>query len=552
MQAVLLGAYTDEYKVSQSLSIASSAFFITKTAIAVLMFKRASSSKGTNTENTLTLQLQNLKHFFLSLPLVLSSLVFQSGTVVLAIMVLEWYSAIYIGAVLVLNLTLSLILPFGAAKSSEDKFKLKYKYSMMNLTEDEKSLRDNRTVRGIFATWANLFLVLRPVENRSYHKITHMGILQPIKFLLNILTLTILIVLTWVPTDGINSNVDRHGSWLIIAYVVVFIAGVFNQLEMICYFYFGNAFWLTKPPVSDIEMSPLKNGKSVANEEDNPTEKTSQEDEEKTRLIEEPSKLLDQMENTLETSQIHLEEASELNGHSNEAEVMEEKEQKEETESKEDDQEFNKLKNEEDKEEKTTEKVEDDSEKLYVDNEHDKTEEQNKTDDSATTKIEESDDTTSLEETEEQNEADESTATKGEESDDTNSLEETEQYEHGYLQNPALSNVKFMSQMSNTSVLSADGSGIFDPDETIQFIEVTPDLPGDFAETHEMVEGTKTEEEVRKIITDIQQGGKVNKEMFIKTMMDFFPRYNLEVNRNKLDKLFDRLDKRDEDLISFR
>ena len=453
------------------------------------------------------------------MPLVLSSLVFQSGTLVLTIMVLEWYSAIYIGAVLVLNLTLSLILPFGAAKSSEDKFKLKYKYSMMNLTEDEKRLRDNRTVRGIFATWANLFLVLRPVENRSYHKITHMGILQPIKFLLNIVTLTILIVLTWVPTAGINTNVYIHGSWLIIAYVVVFIAGVFNQLEMICYFYFGNTFWLTKPPVSDIEMRPLKNEETVANEEDNPTDKTSQEDEEKTRLIEEPSKLLDQMENTLETSQNHLEEASELNGHSNEAEVIEEKEQKEETEGKEDDQELNKLKNEE-KEEKITETVEDDSEK------HDQIEEQNK--------------------------AEESTLAKGEESDDTTSLEETEQYEHGYLQNPALSSVKFMSQMSNTSVLSADGSGIFDPDETIQFIEVTPDLPGNFAETHEMLEGTKTQEEVRKIITDIQQGGKVNKEMFIKTMMDFFPRYNLEVNRNKLDKLFDRLDQRDEDLISFR
>ena len=52
-----------------------------------------------------------------------------------------------------------------------------------------------------------------------------------------------------------------------------------------------------------------------------------------------------------------------------------------------------------------------------------------------------------------------------------------------------------------------------------------------------------SKEEVKQTITDIQeQGGLIDKEKFIETMMAFFPNYNMDVNRMKLDKLFDRLD----------
>ena len=34
----------------------------------------------------------------------------------------------------------------------------------------------------------------------------------------------------------------------------------------------------------------------------------------------------------------------------------------------------------------------------------------------------------------------------------------------------------------------------------------------------------------------------IDKEKFIETMMAFFPNYNMDINRKKLDKLFDRLD----------
>ena len=60
-------------------------------------------------------------------------------------------------------------------------------------------------------------------------------------------------------------------------------------------------------------------------------------------------------------------------------------------------------------------------------------------------------------------------------------------------------------------------------------------------------------EDVKKAFTDLRdQGQKINQETFVKTMMDFFPKYNMEENRVKLAKLFNRLDGNSDGLISFR
>ena len=60
-------------------------------------------------------------------------------------------------------------------------------------------------------------------------------------------------------------------------------------------------------------------------------------------------------------------------------------------------------------------------------------------------------------------------------------------------------------------------------------------------------------EEVKQTINKIQeQGGKVDKEKFLIIMMTFLPRSNMEENKNKLDKLFDRLDRFGENLITVR
>merc|ERR1712180_507838 len=94
-----------------------------------------------------------------------------------------------------------------------------------------------------------------------------------------------------------------------------------------------------------------------------------------------------------------------------------------------------------------------------------------------------------------------------------------------------------LTQKSNVSMRSVDGSCFF-KDEDLEIADL---------------DSTLTKEDVKQAITDIQeQGGKVNKDKFINTMMDFFPLYNIEENKEKLSKLFDRLDKHNEELISFR
>ena len=80
-----------------------------------------------------------------------------------------------------------------------------------------------------------------------------------LRFLLNLITLTLLIVLTWTPTHTINSNVDRHGTPLVLAYCAVIVAGVVNQLEMIrCFYHFDYracCVCAAKPPKDDVEAA---------------------------------------------------------------------------------------------------------------------------------------------------------------------------------------------------------------------------------------------------------------------------------------------------------
>merc|ERR1719264_2197250 len=211
-------------------------------------------------------QMDSLKKFLVALPLLLTSLVFHSGTLILTILVTEWFSAVYIGVVLFLNLALSFFSLFTVVEKTEKKLGLTYKFS--KLSEDREALRveETRIVRGLFASWANIFLFLRPVENMSYHKVTHVGLLQPIRFLVNIVTLVILVGLTWSPP---NNHTQVQNISLIVAFCIVFAAGVVNLLELFCYFYFGNHICLSNPPekTDPIELEEIERGPTDTKEE---------------------------------------------------------------------------------------------------------------------------------------------------------------------------------------------------------------------------------------------------------------------------------------------
>merc|ERR1719209_2128004 len=249
---------------------------IIKVAVDIVIYQRAMNKPETFHKQAIPLkerlriragqQVDALKKFLVALPLLLTSLVFHSGTLILTILITEWFSAVYIGVVLFLNLALSFFSLFTVVQKTEKKLGLTYKFSKLSEDREARRVEETRIVRGLFASWANLFLFLRPVENMSYHKVTHVGLLQPIRFLVNIVTLVILVGLTWSPP---NNHTQVQNISLIVAFCIVFAAGIVNLVELFCYFYFGNHICLSKPPAKTdpIELQDIERGPAETKEE---------------------------------------------------------------------------------------------------------------------------------------------------------------------------------------------------------------------------------------------------------------------------------------------
>jgi len=478
-QAVLLGGYTssDDFEVSQGISIISSALMIIKVAVDIVIYQRALHKpdpfdKKSSLQERLRIkgveQVDALKKFLVALPLLLTSLVFNSGTLILTILVTEWFSAVYIGVVLFLNASLSFLSLFTVVQKTEKKLGLTYKFSKLSEDREAKRVEETRIVRGLFTSWANLFLFLRPVENMSYHKITHVGVLQPIRFLVNMITLVILVGLTWSPT---NNHTKIQTISLTIAFCIVFAAGIVNLLELFCYFYFGNHICLSDPPAKTdpIELQDIERGTTDKKEE---SENQVKEFGDSTK--EERAHLLSNGEPTPE-GQDQKEEESKEDG-------------KDETA---------------DKEEEMVEDIVGEVSKIEP---------------------------AELNEEENEEKADESSDDAESTDKDEEEEEETEKSSCLPKESPSVSDTaalrvppKLTTQVSVRSVRE-----VFFDDEDLDIVDPN---------------STLSKEEVKQTITDIQvQGGMIDKEKFIETMMAFFPNYNMDVNRMKLDKLFNRLD----------
>ena len=329
-QAVLLGRFTSwkDFKVSQVISILSSALMITKVAVEIMLFQRANpNTEPTEDSKTmkekvreLACELMNtLKKFLFALPLLLSSLVFNTGTLILTIVVTEWASAFYVCLVLLLNLTISFLDPYSILQTVEQKLKLTYKFSKLEEEEEVKRVKKSNVLRGLFTSWANLFIFLRPVENMSYHKITQTILLQPVRFLVNITTLSILVGLTWTPPHR-HTQVQEIS--LIVSFFLVFAAGLINMLEFFRYFYFCQHFCLSKPPrteevveLADMTREKLKTDLDLASTASVHSAKDLEDaakDEKSSLLSEMTISVKDETTNKEEVSDINPEEVKEI------------------------------------------------------------------------------------------------------------------------------------------------------------------------------------------------------------------------------------------------
>ena len=79
--------------------------------------------------------------------------------------------------------------------------------------------------------------MMRPVEHMTYYKTAHVTLLQPFKFVMNLITLIIMLGLTWAPTG--SRYYHNREEFVTALCVTVILSGMFNLFELINYFYVG-------------------------------------------------------------------------------------------------------------------------------------------------------------------------------------------------------------------------------------------------------------------------------------------------------------------------
>ena len=175
-QSCLLFGYTKKSKTSQIISIISSSIIICKVGVDIIRFKRKTvqnEGKGENAKLNFLFLLEKmkiLKIFLIYLPLMATSLVFNTGTLIMTVLVWEEYSVIFILASFFLNYLISLALPFNLIEKCEKKLGMKYKLDSQSnniRTVAQKKVTEPRVRRGLWVSWTNMFFLSRPVEDSS-------------------------------------------------------------------------------------------------------------------------------------------------------------------------------------------------------------------------------------------------------------------------------------------------------------------------------------------------------------------------------------------------
>ena len=91
------------------------------------------------------------------------------------------------------NIICAIVLPFGMIKKVFHKSNTNYENSRRE--DDEKKIKEKKLVKGLLMSWTNIFMISRIVENISYVRFTYLLIFQPLHFLINTITLIIIVCL---------------------------------------------------------------------------------------------------------------------------------------------------------------------------------------------------------------------------------------------------------------------------------------------------------------------------------------------------------------------
>ena len=245
-QMVLLLGYTktEEVEYSQIFSIVLSFLVICRSGVSIARFKRKQQQDNSyNNEENVSQKLkaylqeeaekitkEKTKEILCCTLILLLSITANIGTLILTVLVFNWFGSIYIVFVFLCNLIVSVILPFSMLERLEQKLKIEFK---LHKETDNESFKRKvtrplgpRVARGILTSLSNIFFISRPVEETSYHRVKLMVLLQILRFPINFLTG--LTVLTY--TLGYSSYSPTLKSKLSSCCAIFLLAGVLKLI----------------------------------------------------------------------------------------------------------------------------------------------------------------------------------------------------------------------------------------------------------------------------------------------------------------------------------
>ena len=246
---------------------------VSKTSIKLLTLPLISKETGdekkkTFTENVITF-LKTALYNLSWLPLILSSLIYKIGVIVLYVEFLGsfWWAFLMLAFIFVGNFLTCFILKYVPVPSPA-----KYNIYIINSSDDNKEEEDIKVYQDlpfrekIFISYSNLFIISGPIKEVKYKNeisqvindhyffpfrtsLNSAILLQPFQHIVNLIFMLIFIIKALIA-----DNYSKNDVWLTFGFsVIVFIMSIFN-LALCFIIWKKRNKWKITPPQEEVEM----------------------------------------------------------------------------------------------------------------------------------------------------------------------------------------------------------------------------------------------------------------------------------------------------------
>merc|ERR1712038_1627935 len=170
----------------------------------------------------------------------MTSILFNIGTLILSILILEWYSIISFLATFLVQFTILMLVSVPKMQLLYQKIgvnpKSKRRRESPMKENDCKKIGKSKILTSLYTSWANMFMLTRVVQDKTYTRIIYSTFYQPVHFLLNLVMLIILS--TMLQVSDIASRYDPSLIFkLELATAMLIIVGILHVIMVYFYFY---------------------------------------------------------------------------------------------------------------------------------------------------------------------------------------------------------------------------------------------------------------------------------------------------------------------------